>query len=66
MPQAYCCWAYIFSGKEYHVYAKFIIRCALSRLGGIHEQAALMAGGAGALVETQLNWAEPYTYSRLL
>ncbi len=19
MPQAYCCWAYNFSGKEYHV-----------------------------------------------
>ncbi|BCS62634.1 hypothetical protein OkiPb00494_36270 [Escherichia coli] len=33
MPQAYCCWAYNFSGKEYHVYAKFIIRCAVSRLG---------------------------------
>ncbi len=25
MPQAYCCWAYNFSGKEYHVYAKFIM-----------------------------------------
>ena len=47
MPQAYCCWTYNFSGKEYHVYAKFIIRCAVSRLGGTHEQAALMAGGAG-------------------
>ncbi len=33
MPQAYCCWTYNFSGKEYHVYAKFIIRCAVSRLG---------------------------------
>lgn len=25
MPQAYCCRAYNFSGKEYHVYAKFIM-----------------------------------------
>ncbi|RAX36289.1 UNVERIFIED_CONTAM: hypothetical protein DQE83_03260 [Escherichia coli] len=47
MLQAYCCRAYNFSGKEYHVYAKFIIRCAVSRLEGTHEQAALMAGGAG-------------------
>ncbi|OKT90218.1 hypothetical protein ACN70_09590 [Escherichia coli] len=47
MPQAYCCRAYKFSGKECHVYAKFIIRCAVSRLEGTHEQAALMAGGAG-------------------
>ena len=61
MPQAYCCRAYKFSGKECHVYAKFIIRCAVSRLEGTHEQAALMAQ-----VETLLSWAEPYTYRRLL
>lgn len=66
MPQAYCCRAYKFSGKECHVYAKFIIRCAVSRLEGTHEQAALMAGGGGAQVETLLSWAEPYTYRRLL
>ncbi|STI88500.1 RNA-directed DNA polymerase [Escherichia coli] len=33
MPQGIVVGLIISPGKEYHVYAKFIIRCAVSRLG---------------------------------
>ncbi len=35
MPQAYCCWAYNFSGKEYHVYAKFIMAGQPGKCGSL-------------------------------
>ncbi len=36
MPQAYCCWAYNFSGKEYHVYAKFIMAGQPGKCGSLY------------------------------